>query len=362
MMRYFALLFALIPACYSQSIVAGERGLIDAQAYALPSEMQPALTKSVQRFNDTLDNMLQRMAALGISMTVVMPNPQPSNETNPHDAEVLAHEFSSVSDRVVFLGGGGSLNRIIQRAVIEGTFDEMDRRFFIRRAEELLQAGARGFGEIALDKYPLGVDGTQYQHAPADHPLVLLLADIAAEHDVPLVVHMEPIGKDSPRPRKLAESPLPETLQPNIAAFERLLSHNSGTRILWAHAGADFSPLRRPDLIRRLLMTHPNLYLAITPTTRLAGKPMGLTMEDGSISPPWLSLLRSFPDRFLLGSSQFYLPGKKPIHVDYRPKAAGELIEASVQFVNQLPVELANRIGFENAVQLYKLRDVNTKP
>jgi predicted TIM-barrel fold metal-dependent hydrolase len=329
--------------------------IIDAQAYTLPSELQPTLTKSVQRFNNTLENLLKNMDGLGIAMTVVMPNAQPANETNPHDAETLAYEYSGVVARVAFLGGGGSLNRIIQRAVAEGGFDDEDKRFFLRRAKELLDAGARGFGEIALEKYAVGVDGTQYQHAPADHPLMLLLADIAAERSVPIVVHLEARAKELPRPEKFAEGLYPDILPPNIEAFHRLLEHNRQANIVWAHLGADVARQRPVKLVSGLLRQHPNLYLALSPAQSRLGKPEALLDANGKIAPEWLALMQAYPERFLFGSGQFYLPEASPIHVDYKRKLAEPMARAGVDLLGQLPPELARQIGYENAARLFKL-------
>ena len=71
---------------------------------------------------------------------------------------------------------------------------------FKERAEELLREGVVGFGEMTAEHF----DGsTPYQYAPADHPLYLMLADIAAEHDVPIDLHMEAVPQDMPLPAGL---------------------------------------------------------------------------------------------------------------------------------------------------------------
>jgi hypothetical protein len=41
---------------------------------------------------------------------------------------------------------------------------------------------------------------TPYETAPPDHPLFLLQADIAAQRDVPIDLHMEAFPKRSPSP------------------------------------------------------------------------------------------------------------------------------------------------------------------
>ena len=55
--------------------------------------------------------------------------------------------------------------------------------------------GAAGFGEMAAEHFS---GGTPYQFAPPDHPLFLLLADIAARHDVPIDQHMNAVPRDGP--------------------------------------------------------------------------------------------------------------------------------------------------------------------
>src|SRR6266853_6559367 len=60
------------------------------------------------------------------------------------------------------------------------------RRTFRERAEEIVRQGAVGFGEMTAEHF---AGGTPYQYAPADHPLFLLLADIAAQHRVVIDFH-----------------------------------------------------------------------------------------------------------------------------------------------------------------------------
>ncbi len=83
----------------------------------------------------------------------------------------------------------------------------------------------------------------------------------------------------------------------DIAAFERLLAHNPRAKIIWAHAGADGTGFRTPDLCRRLLLAHPNLYMEIKADPLNPGK--NYPLVDGKIKPEWLKLFEDFPDRFI---------------------------------------------------------------
>ena len=91
-----------------------------------------------------------------------------------------------------------------------------------------------------------------------------VLADIAAEHNVPIDLHMEALPQDIPAPADL-KPPNPSRLHGNIAAFERLLAHNRKARIVWVHLGWDVTGFRTLDLTRALLARHENLYLQLRP-------------------------------------------------------------------------------------------------
>ncbi len=91
-----------------------------------------------------------------------------------------------------------------------------------------------------------------YEYAPADHPLMLLLADIAAGHNVPIDLHMEAVPQDMTSPENL-KAPNPPRLHGNFAPLERLLSHNPRANLIWAHAGQDNTGYRTPELMRALL-------------------------------------------------------------------------------------------------------------
>ena len=67
----------------------------------------------------------------------------------------------------------------------EKEVSEAEKKAFRKKAEELLDAGAVGLGEIAIMHLSLD-EGHPYECVAGDHPLLLLLSDIAAERDKPL--------------------------------------------------------------------------------------------------------------------------------------------------------------------------------
>ena len=256
--------------------------------------------------------------------------------------------------RFGILGGGGTLNPMIHDTKPEAVDDAIRRRFE-RRAEEIIRKGAAGFGEIAAHHLS-HMAGHPYESVDADHPLLLLLADVAARHGVVIDLHVDVVAEDMKPPAWLSVPPHPPVLRANLAAFERLLAHNRGARIVWAHAGSDQLGWWTVDLSRRLLTAHPNLSMSLRMAPGRAPANSAFTPE-GVVRPEWLALLGEFPDRFVLGGDQFIaspsMQGAGP-GLTFSQRAP-MMRQRSRAFLAALPLELAKKIGSENALRLYKL-------
>ena len=255
-----------------------------------------------------------------------------------YDAEALLPLAKKYPGKIYVLGGGGTLNPMIMQSVATGDVSSGVKEKFKARAEELIREGVVGFGEMSAEHFN-GV--TPYEYAPPDHPLFLLLADIAAKHNIPINLHMEAVPTAMPLPSPLKSPPNPPQLHANIAAFERLLAHNPRAKIIWAHAGSDNTGFRTTDLCRRLLLAHPNLYMEIKTDPLANGK--NYLLERGKIVPEWRKLLEDFPDRFIIGSDQKYP----------EPPGAVQRWQEVVGLFNQLPSEVRRKIGTENVARIY---------
>lgn len=288
---------------------------------------------------------LANMDAKGILKSLMMPPPALTEV--PDEYNGLVNIVRTQPGPFAFLAGGGSLNPMIQTAVKSGQVSSDLQRRFEQKATEIIQAGAVGFGETTA-LHPSLYPSHPFEEAPPDHPLFLLLADLAARFDVPIDLHMEAITQDTPTPEHLRQaSPNnPAILQENITGFERLLAYNRQARLVWAHVGRDPIGQTTISLLRRLVEAHSNLYLqiALVPLggpQRILNRPVD---ANGVVLPEWLDLLRSFSDRFVLGSDAFYCEAEFRQTESYRP------------FLQQLPADVASQIGFENAIRIYKLR------
>jgi predicted TIM-barrel fold metal-dependent hydrolase len=186
-----------------------------------------------------------------------------------------------------------------------------------------------------------------YETAPPDHPLFLSLSDIAADNEVPIDIHMEAVLEEMPFPARLESPPNQKVLRPNIGAFEKLLAYNRKTKIIWAHVGWDNTGHRTAALCKGLLEKHANLFVSIK--FGLHGYSESRLMERGhGIKPEWFEVIEEFPDRFLIGSDQFYSRSK--VNAPF-PRGA----EISKVFLSLLPKRLARKIGYENAERLFNL-------
>ena len=292
---------------------------------------------------------LNAMKGLGIEKVFIMPPPFTPDQPGIFTFEDLIGTVKKYPDRFALLGGGGTLNVMIQESVRLGTTSQRLKSQFEKKAMEILSKGAIGFGELTAEHFSLGTDHP-YESAPPDHPLFLLLSDIAARQGVPIDIHMEAIPSDMPLPRvRRLESPYnPKMLQANIPALERLLAYNRNTKIIWAHVGWCNTGHRTPALCAELLEKHPNLYMSfkISPDSMPETRPL---TEDLRVKDEWLNLIRAYPERFLIGSDHFYMTPRANIQIG--PKRG----EETRRLLTLLPPELARKVGFENAIRIFKL-------
>ena len=256
------------------------------------------------------ENLIRKMDQHGIQQALVVVVPgQVSYENEENSMRQVVMRYPG---RLKLLAGGAILSPYLQNISPEKVTDA-DRSRFYQIATQILQDGAVGFGEMI--SYHLSMaDHHSFQYAPPDHPLFLLLADIAAQHNVAIDLHMEAIVKRRSMPENLlrASDKNPNTLEPTIPALERMLEHNRKARIVWQHIGWDNTGDMTSELLNRLLSTHSNLYIALRVENRTQqvgngpSMPNRLIDEKGRLNPEWLTLIKKFPDRMTIGSDEFF--------------------------------------------------------
>ncbi len=291
---------------------------------------------------------LEAMDRLGIQKALVMPPPHPPNHVLPWDYRRLVPIVARWPDRFGLVGGGGTLNPIIHEAVGRGEVTEDMRRRFEEAAQAIIAAGACGFGEMTALHLSFNSQHPFLQ-APPDHPLFLRLSELAAEHGMPIDLHMELCPEATPLPRgrrpPFHSPPNPKQLDANLAGFERLLQHNRKARVVWAHVGWDNLGSMTVDRLARLLEAHPNLFMSLK--VHWHSEENTRPLDRGRLRDEWCALIACFPDRFCLGADQIYFSPKTRNHA---PKSD----QASRLILDQLPKDVQRKVATENALRIYR--------
>src|SRR5437870_5433404 len=127
--------------------------------------------------------LLSAMERLNTAKAFIQTEPYGPDNPARWDAELILPAVKKHPDKLAVLGGGGTLNPMILEAYRTGNAGPEVRKKFRERAEELLRQGVVGFGELSIEHLSLPQSPVKdYEYVPADSPMMLLLANIAAEH------------------------------------------------------------------------------------------------------------------------------------------------------------------------------------
>jgi hypothetical protein len=233
-------------------------------------------------------------------------------------------------------------------------YDEV-KRSFSQKAKEIIRAGAVGFGEMA-SLHISAAPGHPYEYVPADHPLLRVLADVAAELDVPIDLHMDAVAEEVPPPVRLAAGDNPPLLPPTLASLRRLLAHNHKAKIVWAHGGSDPIGAMTPALIGELMDTYSNTYVRLRVVGSRAPMHNNL-LAFGELEPEWRALLIRHSGRFVIGSDSFFLAPSLQGSGPGMNFAKGNVpkLKATRKFLSLLPREVGQKIATDNALRIYAL-------
>ena len=298
--------------------------------------------------------MIATMDALKIEKSIIMPTPLggiPGQKG--YDYPVFLPALQRFPDRVMLMAGPGTLGAAYFQKDAS-TINDADRQDFRAKAEMWARGPIAGFGEIGIVhlSMPFMGDTHPYEAAPADHPLLLELADVAAENGLAIDVHFDMVSRDMDLPRifvnPTAQYPNPPRLVRNQEPFERFLAHNRGAKIVWAHVGGESLGARTPAVVRGFFARHPNLYMSIRLGRTSSSDEAMAFSPDGKLKPAWKAVIVEFPDRFVLGSDTFHQDGAS------LRGGSREGHENFHRLLSQLPPDVAAKIARDNVAHIYR--------
>jgi hypothetical protein len=191
----------------------------------------------------------------------------------------------------------------------------------LERARQALETGQyQGIGEIHM----IGGFISDWKN-----PVISGLAELAAELDVPLLVHTE------------------------FSRANYLIGYcqaHPETRFLWAHAGS----VLPPSEVARALEACPNLWVELSardPWRHIAHR----IDEGGQLKPEWRDLVITYAERFMVGSDTVWPVDR--LNPWDEPDTGWQELHRFIDFhrgwLDDLPPAAAERIGIRNAREFF---------
>ena len=196
----------------------------------------------------------------------------------------------------------------------------------IRRMLELDPGLWQGVGEVFTRHDDL--TALTYGDTPrANNEAMTRIYHLAAEYDLPVLVHSNITSKRERNPLYLEE-------------IEEPLRNHPHVRFIWAHAGTSLEIHRHQEkldfllpTLQRMLGEYPNLYIDLSWSEL---RPYLLDAE-GQPDPRWVKLVSSYPARFMLGSD-----------VVGRFDGLGQYMDDFRPFLDALPEDVAHKVARDN--------------
>lgn len=190
------------------------------------------------------------------------------------------------------------------------------------RARQALESGSyHGIGEVHM----LGGFISDWKN-----PVIAGLFDLAAEFDVPVLLHTEFSRADY-------------TLG--------LCRAHPDTRFLWAHSGV----MLRPSEIERVLEGCPNVQAELSARDPWRHHANPIADDEGLLLPQWRNLVLRYPDRFMVGSDPVW-PVDRLNPWDEPDTGWDELprfLDFHRKWLADLPPQTANAIRWGNAQRFF---------
>jgi predicted TIM-barrel fold metal-dependent hydrolase len=287
--------------------------------------------------SDGFGELVEKMNEAGVSAAVIFGMPM-AKQWDEHAPNVPTNSISNDSRAYYY-----SATDYILMENLRGQPQEIRKRFFpfasginpndrnsanqLRQLFKLYPGQFVGIGEIMSRHDDL--TALTYGEPPrADHPALLEVYDLAAEFNMPVLIHQNIAASYMDNPIYLGE-------------MKRALAHNRNTNIIWAHVGisrrVEISNLL--EIVDRMLKENENLYFDISWVVF-----DDYIAKDGATMREWAQLLDLHPNRFMIGSD-------KVGHWQTYPK---EIVKY-YPFLDLLREETVRKVCKENILRLLKV-------
>lgn len=223
---------------------------------------------------------------------------------------------------------------------------------------ELRAAPYKGIGEVRLRHYGNGPDMPEKEHDydfPADSAFMRRVVDLAARLGLPIAIHLE--AETEGEHIAFLDKPAARSTVP---AFERLIAHNRAARVIWSHLGR-----ASPDVVDRMLATHPNLYTDISDVMPRGQHACGCSAaslnvfaeyplknsivdESGRLKDEWQPVFERHADRIMLATDAMSAKGYGPMYralTDQLRDVLGPLSPAAASKIAQGTARSVFRLG-----------------
>jgi predicted TIM-barrel fold metal-dependent hydrolase len=165
----------------------------------------------------------------------------------------------------------------------------------------------------------------------ANNEAMTRIYHLAAENDLPVMLHSNITSKREKNPLYLAE-------------VEEPLRNHPHTRFIWAHAGTSAEIHRHQTqldfllpTLARMLENYPNLFIDLSWSMLTPY----LLDEQGKPRKEWLQLVERFPERFMIGSD-----------VVGRFNKLGKEMRSFDPFLDALPEDVARKVARDNFLSI----------
>jgi len=283
-----------------------------------------------------LSEIVDKMAEYKVSKMVIMQPPVDLFRYQEPEELGIPEAHDSYPDKFLMLYQSEAI-KLLHEVVKKGAYTVGEEDQFKSLAEDAAKSGKYvGFGELALRHFPQpNLTGPQKEARDitiaGDHPWLLGLSDIAAKYNMVLDIHVEPDSNTLP-------------------GFEKLISHNTQTKIIFDHASWYNTGQGTPSLFAGLMEKYPNLYSSIKIRKPISSEQskVAILKQDGKISEDWLAVFEKYPDRFLIGTDVKF-------GLDSGEGDMEEVYSFTIEFLNALPEDLREKIATKNAQKLFDI-------